>query len=136
VVQNQVQYEAPIPNGADFAEVVAGRIQTDADEKKTFFGLDGVGRLKVVTLGYQVDGQNNLTGDATTTVYTYDQAGNLIQQKDGEGRITSFEYDSFGRRTKRTLPLVSGESSAPFETYEYYSTGELSKRTDFENRVT
>ena len=136
VVQSQVQYEAPIPNGADFAEVVAGRIETDADEKKTFFGMDGVGRLKVVTLGYQVDGQNNLTGDAATTVYTYDQAGNLVQQKDGEGRITSFEYDSFGRRTKRTLPLVSGESSAPFESYEYYSTGELSKKTDFENRVT
>ena len=67
-----------------------------------WFAYDGVGRLTAVT---------NALGAAqyTWAQYQYDEAGNLTQQTDALNRITSFAYDSMGRRTKRTLPGLQAE---------------------------
>lgn len=59
------------------------------------------------------------------TEYAYDEAGNLLSQKDAEGRITRYGWDSLRRRVKRTLPLGMSER------YRYDTADRLAGRTDF-----
>jgi RHS repeat-associated protein len=62
------------------------------------------------------------------TIYTYDEVGNQLTQQDAKERVTKFEYDELGRRSKRTLPLSNGHNS---ETMTYDPNGSLLTKTDF-----
>jgi hypothetical protein len=48
ITQKETRYDRAIPVGSDYTGVVSGRVELDADQKQTFFGYDGLGRLKVV----------------------------------------------------------------------------------------
>ena len=79
-----------------------GRKVQDIDEAGvvTAFGYDALGRLTSVT-------NDALAATGVTslvTTYGYDAVGNLVTQTDGLGRTSRFEYDGFGRRTRRIWP--------------------------------
>ncbi|ULH10472.1 hypothetical protein MF265_21465 [Serratia marcescens] len=48
---------------------------------------------------------------ASTTYQTYDGLGQLRSQTDELGRITTYEYDNFGRVTTTTLPRLDGSTT-------------------------
>src|SRR5262249_43234927 len=92
------------------------------------------------TWDYQLDAEGNLLsviepavpdpdqGDALarpTYQYLYDSFGNVEQQKDPLGNITSFAFDDQGRQLSETRP---GGRTA---TNTYDSSGRLAKRADF-----
>jgi YD repeat-containing protein len=52
------------------------------------------------------------------TTYVYDTAtGNETQQIDANGHVTSFTYDASGNPLTRTLPDVTGQSTAVEHTF-------------------
>jgi len=130
IMQRKTVYDLAVPTGTEYAGVVSATVEIDADQKKTFFGNDGLSRLKAVTIGYQ-------SVKEATTVYSYDEAGNLKEQKDAEGRITNFEYDSLNRRTKRILPLLSGQTEEErfYEQFWYDDVGNLKQKRTFKNDI-
>ena len=84
---------------------------------------DAVGRLSSVT--------DAVLPTGNTTTYAYDLNGNLKTITDANLHATSFLYDNFNRRAKRTLP--HGE----FETYNQYDVlGRLQSKTDFKGKTT
>jgi RHS repeat-associated protein len=83
---------------------VAGRkvVEINQEGITNWFGYDGAGRLITVTNAVG-------TTNEIVTRYGYDEAGNQLTQTDALGRITSFAYDSMGRRISRTLPGLQVE---------------------------
>ena len=114
-------------------------LSTDAKGNKTSFEYDGANRLVARTDGFE-------SVLATTTTFKYDKVGNLLEEKDGrvtgsdfdvkntydelnrletitdgEGNVTTYEYDGEGNRTARVEPR--GES---YRTeYDYGELNEL-----------
>jgi len=64
------------------------------------------------------------TAQQIVTQYQYDEAGNETAQIDALNRVTTFAYDSMGRRIKRTLPGLQTE------TFGYDYAGDLSWHTN------
>lgn len=117
---------------------------TDQEGKITRYRYDGLGRLvevrqyldqSLATSDFNFNLQPS-TVDLVSTRYAYDELGNETSQTDALGRVTSYDTDAMGRRTKRTLPKDSGESAALSESYQYDGWGQLSKRTDFSGMTT
>lgn len=109
-----------------------GRRVAEIDQagNKTSFFYDPLGRLIQVD---KLEPDGSTPPDfqlLTSSAYGYDESGNLISQVDAENRETSFEYDSRGRRTNRTLP--GGES----ETMTYNLNGTLATKTDMNGFAT
>ena len=117
---------------------------TDQEGKTTHYRYDGLGRLVEVR---QYLDQSLAASDAAfslspstanivSTQYAYDALGNETSQTDALGRVTSYETDTMGRRTKRSLPKDTSESVALSELFQYDGWGQLSKRTDFSGMTT
>ncbi len=106
-------------------------VVVDPQLQVTKYSYDDMGRLQKVILGktwrdrngnglydsdeeFRLDQDENpipLAGDETETEYAYDSDGNLIRYTDAkQGSSYTYEYDAFGRRTKRTLPNGNSES--------------------------
>jgi len=79
--------------------------ETDEAGVATGFTYDFRGLLTSVTLDAG-------TTNAVTTSYNYDEAGIQTDQTDALNRVTKFEYDKLGRRTKRILPDNAYEVTA------------------------
>ena len=119
-----------------------GRKVQDIDEAGvvTAFGYDALGRLISVT-------NDALAGAGVTnlvTTYSYDAAGNLVTQTDALGRASLFEYDAFGRRTRRIWPgstnindYLSGTNANPAVEVTTYTNvpSETSGVSVWERRV-
>jgi RHS repeat-associated protein len=82
-----------------------GQVFQEVDEANvsTVFSYDFRGLMTSITVAAG-------TPQQATTIYAYDEVGNLIKQTDAESktgdipRATAFTYDALGRRTSRTLP--------------------------------
>ena len=108
-----------------FYDAIGRRIaQTDQAGQPARFGYDAVGRLTSVT---------DPLGQVTR--YQYDELGSLLSQTDANLHTTTFEYDLAGRRTKRTLPTLLGQSALT-ETYAYDLAGNLTAKTDLAGYTT
>ena len=109
----------------------AGRIvsETDADAHRKVFSYDDAGRLTWVVT--DVADSASLTetslfnsaaqwvnwargprsaSDSTATRFQFDELGATIAQIDALQRVTRFEYDALGRRTRRFQPSLASES--------------------------
>ncbi|MGC4033596.1 MAG: PKD domain-containing protein [Tepidisphaeraceae bacterium] len=64
--------------------------------------------------------------------YAYDANGNLVQQVDANGHVTSFTYDDRGNRTSRTMPPDSdGNTANDTESWQYDAYGRIDSHIDF-----
>lgn len=60
------------------------------------------------------------TVDATNSIVTsnkYDESGNLIEETDGKGNKTTYEYNEEGKLTKVSLPDGSGSANDTLYAY-------------------
>jgi RHS repeat-associated protein len=71
------------------------------------YGYDLLGRITAIT------NRAKAAGPLFVTQYGYDALGNITSVTDNWNRVTTFEYDRVGRRTKRVLP------NSVETTYEY-----------------
>jgi RHS repeat-associated protein len=92
---------------------------------------------------YGYDNAGNLTSVTDpaqhVTSYAYDPGGNLTSTTDAEGGRTSYTYDAANRRHTEVSPRgnADGANPAAFTTsYEYYPTGELKTETGPTGAVT
>ena len=93
--------------------------ETDEAGVSTGYTYDFRGLLTSVTLAVG-------TPQSVTTVYAYDELGNLITQTDANGHTTTNRYDALGRRIARLLPGGQGEGYC----YDRF-TGNLIYQTNF-----
>ncbi|MFT3787918.1 MAG: hypothetical protein QM770_17400 [Tepidisphaeraceae bacterium] len=69
--------------------------------------------------------------------YEYDAYGNETKQIDPVNHITSFAYDSFGRRTSRTMPPDSdGVTANDTESWSFDANGQTKSHVDFMGQTT
>lgn len=101
---------------------VSGRV--DQAGRETNYEYDAIGRLTAVV---QPPVTNPATGIWTRprTEYEYNEAGQLVVQRDAVGRETRYEYDGQGRRTATVLPLGQRFTTA------YDVAGNVLSTTDF-----
>jgi len=106
------------PNDADEASIV------------TTFEFDDIDRLikQVDDAGVQTYNIN------ATSRFVYDAVGNVIQEIDPTGRVTTREYDRLNRVVKSTSP--GAEQSAPTMEYVYDVLGNVARATNGEGETT
>lgn len=77
---------------------------TDANGNSTRYEYDSMGRFSAAVEnykpGFEADEETNIR-----TEYTYDENGNLLTITDGNGHVSSFEYDELNRLTNESDPL-------------------------------
>lgn len=117
---NRIQVTDPEGNATTFTYDVIGRktSTTNAEGATTVYAYDNLNRIIRVT-----------HPDTTYVEYTYDCCG-LSQVRDENGNLTSYEYDSLGRRTKVIDP-EGNETS-----YVYDAVGNLTALTDAKGNTT
>jgi len=91
-----------LPSKVDYSLTVANGVQvrvTDALGNASVFTSDAMGRLA------KVQAPASANGASASVAYTYDDAGDVLTQVDGNGAVTRFEYDGFGNQIKVTDAL-------------------------------
>lgn len=73
------------------------KVTNEATGSVTLYEFTSEYRLTGVTRGYG-------TGQATTEALTYNEASELIEQTDGNGYTTTYEYDGAGNKIKQVDP--------------------------------
>lgn len=110
------------PLGNETAKTYNSRHQVeslrDRNGNFAFFQYDAIGRLvrKVIKIG---DTSSTPDGDDIITEYSYDNVGNVINEKDSYGNEKVKAYDALNRLTSETNPI--GES----KTYTYDNVGKI-----------
>ena len=90
------------------------------DNRVRKYTYDGRGRMSTMAF----------TGEGTMT-YHYNADGDNDTITDGNGKITTLEYDDFHRVIKKTLPvLASGSPSTRVSTFEWDNNGYLIAESD------
>ena len=130
------------PGRSYFDYTADGRLEYsyDAANRLTTYHYDERGRLE--ELEQSVDGLVDaggdvLSGEKTTTVYTYDSVGNLRSETSSlTGATTNYTYDSNGRLVRKELPDPDGTSGANganlpalIVTYSYDNEGNQTAAT-------
>lgn len=99
--------------------------KAEFDDKGYLIGqTDGEGFK--VNLEHDIDNKSDSVTDrnGNTTVYVYDDTGNIIEEKDALGNITKYTYDQHGNELTVTDAL--GNTT----TREYNRYGEVTKETN------
>lgn len=137
--------EHPATQAETKYDALGRRIEAiDQEGRSTRYRHDALGRLVEVRqyldpAAAALDGTFSLTVTdprLVSTRYGYDELGNQFAQIDALGRVTRYESDAVGRRTKRTLPVEPGEPAALSESLAYDGWGNVWKRTDFAGQTT
>ena len=91
-----------------------GQLESSTNERggKTTYDYDKANRLLSVTT------------PSTKQYYSYDEAGQLIQQKNGNNDVTTFEFDTLGNQISRQ------DARGYITTYEYDDAGHKISETD------
>lgn len=79
---------------------------------------------------------NNDSAMPNKTEFHYFPDGTLEWQKDGDGYITRLQYDNWGQMKQKTYPLITGESTAHFETFTPNARGDVLSHADAKGVIT
>lgn len=71
-----------------------------------------------------------VSSSSIVTTNTYDDAGNLIQEKDAKGNITSYEYNAEGKITKVSVPDGSSSGNDTIYAYDIHNYDETGNNID------
>jgi RHS repeat-associated protein len=76
-------------------------------------------------------------GITVTESFSYDTRGNLLTKTDGNGNVTTFAYDTLGRKKSETSPDPDGAGPLPAITsaFAYDAVGNLVSTTQGDGRV-
>ncbi len=111
---------------------------TDELGRVTLYEIDPANgnRLSTREIVGEVDDTINLETDDLLTTFTYTTLGLIDTTTDPLGRVTDFDYDSFGRLT--TVTFAAGTADEAFQSFEYDTAGnqtavidENGNRTEF-----
>jgi len=90
---------------------LAAAVGTSADDRKTSFTYDKLGRVLTTTVGaVQASTVNASTGAVTTaaadatTSLQYNGLGQVTQRTEATGEVTNWTYDTLGRQVKEQSP--------------------------------
>jgi RHS repeat-associated protein len=106
VRMNPATFAAP-PTSACTA-ATAGSFGPDRITRQTY---DVAGRLDTVTSGYGVD--------PITEAFTWTANGQLKTAEDGDGNLSTWEYDGFDRVDRLRFPTLGGDTSSTADYVEY-----------------
>ena len=112
-------------NGAlsQVVERVSGASLTATQIVTTRYGHDGFGRLRKVTTLKADPATPDVTTPVREVSYGYDGRDNLTSVTDGNGNVTSYLFDGFGRMRRVTSP------NAAQQRYDYDEGDLLTLRT-------
>ncbi|MFV0339791.1 MAG: DUF6531 domain-containing protein, partial [Parachlamydiaceae bacterium] len=123
---NTLQETDALGNVTSFTyDALCNKVSEETGNRKKRFAYDKANRLiKEEELGSN--------GEWLVTHHAYDLLGRRISTVDPVGHEASFEYDSSGRLTKKTL-FIDGPC---VETYAYDAMGNIIEKVDPEGNVT
>lgn len=120
--------EVCYPNIGSFPYYFVNYYNNMGDIEKTWYSNG-----KIITYTYDINGriltQTESKDDgsqAITVSYTYDKNGNKSSYTDGNGNVTTYEYDELNRLHK-TILQTGGNTT----TYDYDANGNLITTTDW-----
>ena len=125
-VRDAVAAERALPYTAKYEYDALGRKTSETDAKGviTLYQFDGAGNV------LQISHKKNIYSSETVLqVNTYDLAGNLLTQEDGNGNTTTYEYNKLNQVRKAVYP---GDETIPSNTvvYQYDEMGNLAIKRD------
>ena len=96
---------------------------TDSSGTLASFQFNTDGTMQNGAVGYDIAAQASMASH-----FAYDSNGNLSSRTDALGRVTSYTYDSMGRKLTMTVPVPSGSTAAAATTtYSYDDFGNLTQ---------
>jgi len=127
----QTKVMDPLTHEVQYVYNAAGQMTNmqDANSIATAYEYDALGRLKAVIENYQAAVLPTVEINVRTE-YTYDENGNRLTIKDGNGHITNFTYDELNRLTSESDPLGNNWS------YGYDALGNRISMTDANGKIT
>ncbi|MDP2710879.1 MAG: Ig-like domain-containing protein, partial [Solirubrobacteraceae bacterium] len=82
---------------------------TDVADKASTIVRDALGRVQTTARPFDQDGELPVLPETITAAVTYDFNGNVLSERDGESKVTRYNYDQFDRRIRQVAP---GSSTA------------------------
>lgn len=113
--------EANNSTDVEFKKLSDGGYQiTNKDLSKQFYNASG----KLISLEDKNENKVTITYENGKISMVKDEAGNVIQEKDQLGAVTTFQYDHTGNKVKET------DANGGVTTYEYNALGRLVLEVD------
>ncbi|MGB8451847.1 MAG: RHS repeat-associated core domain-containing protein, partial [Anaerocolumna sp.] len=86
--------------------------------------------------GNQLTKQEVINGlEKGTTIYTYDTLNRLLTVTETNGRVTAYEYDKAGNRSKETIVITDSTANSTITTENTYAYNNQNRLTDINTKV-